>query len=1126
MGVLCENTIIGASGAGGYTIDQSLRFNDDDSAYLSRTFSSGNRKTWTFSCWMKRNAKLASAEVLFGTGQPNTGTSFGGMYFESNGKLYIYDPGNGCAKKTVATLRDPSAWYHVMGVMDATNTVARIYINGEEVTEWTSGEDVNPSNSDGNCNASGVHTIGMSASDSTLFLDGYLAEVNFIDGQALSPSDFGETGDYGEWKPIKYTGTYGTNGFYLPFKQDYQVEGFSTVTYTGNGSTQYIGGTGFQPDLVWVKNRNSTQNHFIMNTVTPNEFIIANMTNSADTNAGYHLTHNPDGFTQQDSAIAMNTNGNTYVAWSWDMGGSNATNTDGSITSTVRANTTYGQSIVSYNGSGSNATIGHGLSSAPEMIIVKNRDAADRWQVYHNNVTNMATGFMSLNESWAFSTASSAIWNSTSPTNSVFSIGTDSGTNTNNQDYIAYCFHSVAGYSKFGSYTGDGTTDQPVTTGFEPAFVMVKKTNAVGDWTMHDNTRGGDNRIYANEFDVEGTGYAIGFTSTGFTLGCGCGNWNNNGDTYIYMAFADTREYAYWLDQSGNNNDWTSNNLTESDVSLDSPTNNFCTLNPLTPPRGTEFFTEGNLEWANTSGTVSTARPSNLAISINDTNKYYNEFYLNSMGNTGDLAIGLGEANGKLGRGVAGSPASDIGLYSYRVYHGEYYNNCDWCTADSGHTTVTTTGKIVMIAFDAGTRKVWFGVDGVWNEGNPETGTSPSMTISENYDLVFYVGGYNGPSWVANFGQDSSFAGNKTAQGNTDDNGYGDFYYEPPTGYLALCTQNLPDPAVIPSEHFNTVLYTGDGTSSHAITGVGFQPDWVWAKSRSVTEFHYLWDKVRGENKSLYSDITDAEATDNKLTSFDSDGFTINAAGHTNSNGQTYVAWNWKANGSGVSNTDGSITSTVSANTDAGFSIVKYVGTGNADLRVGHGLSVAPEMIILKSRDRAENWFVYHEATGTGREIFLNNTTADASNGNAMTVVNSSYFESDGDTPNRSGDNFIAYCFHSVDGYSKVGSYTGNGSSDGTFVYTGFRPAYVLIKRTNSSGQGAPIFDSARDTYNTTVKRLNSNSSTSELTTDGNIDFLSNGFKARNTDGQVNTNGGDYIYIAFAETPFKYTNAR
>ena len=424
------------------------------------------------------------------------------------------------------------------------------------------------------------------------------------------------------------------------------------------------------------------------------------------------------------------------------------------------------------------------------------------------------------------------------------------------------------------------------------------------------------------------------------------------------------------------------------------------------------------------------------------------------------------------------------------------------------------------------------------------SGTAAFTGIVDEVSPLIEGYGSGGLRSVTNFGQDSSFAGSKAAQGNQDENGFGDFYYEPPAGYLALCTQNLPDPVVAdPSEYFNTVTYTGDGTTSNAITGVGFQPDWVWLKSRNTAQNNYSIDVVRGVNNILAQNTTSSESTFNaswqglygNLTSFDADGFTV-ADGTDptydsfNGSSDTYVAWNWKAdNTSGVSNTDGTITSTVSANPTAGFSIVSYTGTG-VDNTVGHGLSQAPELIIFKNRTSTAgySWPVYSAEIGATKYLTLNGTAAAATYNHFQdTAPTSSVFYLEGtsaNSVNHSGNDHIAYCFHSVEGYSKFGSYTGNGSSDGPFVYTGFRPAFVIFKRSDSTG-GFLIFDASRNPYNEVDKELFTHSSNGEGT-NSDVDFVSNGFKLRTTSGNNNTSGGTYIYMAFAENPFKYSNAR
>jgi hypothetical protein len=299
-----------------------------------------------------------------------------------------------------------------------------------------------------------------------------------------------------------------------------------------------------------------------------------------------------------------------------------------------------------------------------------------------------------------------------------------------------------------------------------------------------------------------------------------------------------------------------------------------------------------------------------------------------------------------------------------------------------------------------------------------------------------------------------------------------------------------------------------------------------------------LYDSVRGATKRLHSDQTSAEAVESAegtVTSFDSDGFSVNTGSsnnfYTNQSGKTYVAWNWKANGSGSSNTNGSITSTVSANVDAGFSIVSYTGNGSSSATIGHGLSKAPEMVIVKSRDLADtNWLTAINVTGSYIDLNLNDTSANSNAGDGdyfAQAFTSTTFKPNinGSNPtNGNGNTYISYCFHSVDGYSKVGSYTGNGNADGTFVYTGFRPAYVMIKRTDDVSW--IINDSTRDVHNATTSNLYPDLSDAEDSGVERFDFVSNGFKLRATSGAFNGNGNNFIYIAFAETPFKYSNAK
>ena len=316
-----------------------------------------------------------------------------------------------------------------------------------------------------------------------------------------------------------------------------------------------------------------------------------------------------------------------------------------------------------------------------------------------------------------------------------------------------------------------------------------------------------------------------------------------------------------------------------------------------------------------------------------------------------------------------------------------------------------------------------------------------------------------------------------------------------------------------PTDYFNTKTYSGN-SSTQAITGVGFQPDWVWLKRRDQTAWHYLTDAVRGVQKTIFSNDTSAEVTKGTgLTAFNSDGFTLGSEGDVNESGGTYVGWNWLASNTTTSNTDGSITSTVSANTSAGFSIVSYTGTGSSST-TGHGLNSAPEIMISKSRTAVQNWSVHTTIIdGSLDYLVLNDTSAKADS--SFTAPTSTVI------PTRTGSDYISYNFHSVKGYSKFGSYTGNGNADGPVIYTGFKPAMIIFK--NTTGEFWNIFDNKRDPSNQVDAKLYPNGNNAEAST-SQLDFLSNGFKLRNTEPEFNQSGTEIIYMAFAESPLVGTN--
>ena len=326
-----------------------------------------------------------------------------------------------------------------------------------------------------------------------------------------------------------------------------------------------------------------------------------------------------------------------------------------------------------------------------------------------------------------------------------------------------------------------------------------------------------------------------------------------------------------------------------------------------------------------------------------------------------------------------------------------------------------------------------------------------------------------------------------------------------------------------PTIYFNTKLYTGDN-SVRNITGVGFQPDWVWIKDRDSGANHCTFDVIRGATKLLRPNQTNSESTEaSTLSAFISDGFTLNGSdSFTNDNTNKYVAWNWKAGGSASSNSDGSITSTVSANTTAGFSIATYTGTGSG-ATVGHGLGTTPAWVLVKERGASgESWNNFHQSLGGGKTIMLNLTNAEQSSSTIWnnTAPTSSVFSVGADAgSNGSSKTYVAYCFAEKKGYSKFGSYRGINNADGPFVFLGFKPAFVMIKDSSASNSWH-IRDNKRSNFNPSVNFLVPNSSNAEVTAGEKIDLLSNGFKIKQTGGKLNDSGNAYIYMAFAENPF------
>ena len=637
-----------------------------------------------------------------------------------------------------------------------------------------------------------------------------------------------------------------------------------------------------------------------------------------------------------------------------------------------------------------------------------------------------------------------------------------------------------------------------------------------------------------------------------------------NGENTTWLKFANSG--ALGTDSSGEGNTWTIGSaITAKDQMLDSPTfstsegngGNFCTLNPLAR-NGGGTFTEGNLLFTHTDNVWKT----NFGTMSMTSGKWYWEAYQieNLAGNGFPLGIydmdsGLSMTQSVLIPGAANATAG-TGYFLYSTGQTQY-NNAESDAITDG--AVGAAGDVWQCAFDADAGKLWFGKNDTW--GLAGVGADPASGNNQNYASI-----PTGRNWVPgtcsyndgdsenfpqNFGADGTFFGRITAQGNSDGNGIGNFKYEPPSGFLALCSANISvadaiDPAKtssnFPQKLFNTKLYTGTG-SSLALTGVGFQPDWVVVKERGAANDFKLTDSTRGVTTSLEFNETTAEVTEAQgLTAFGTDGFTVGTDVVYNNNTDTYLAWNWRANGgTTVTNEEGSIDSTVQADPSAGFSVVTWTGAAGSWGTlgtVGHGLSAAPTVIFAKRRDSASEWCCFFSDYGlatiggsnaasnklqlnVGDAIYTNQSYSDF----GKTMPTADVFTVNGNLLNNDGNGAIAYCFTNTEGYIKSGVYEGNANADGAFVYTGFRPAFLIIKRVEGAESWMGM-DDKRDLGNVVEGVMQLNGSNGESTTDYDaLDMLSNGFKLRIANAGFN-HAEAHVYIAFASNPFKYATAR
>ena len=607
------------------------------------------------------------------------------------------------------------------------------------------------------------------------------------------------------------------------------------------------------------------------------------------------------------------------------------------------------------------------------------------------------------------------------------------------------------------------------------------------------------------------------------------GSYGTNGFRLDFSDNSAATATTLGKDRAGSNN-WTPNNLSVTagsgnDSLVDVPTNgaqtdtgvggevrgNYCTLNPLN--NGGVTLVNGNLDWTRSAGGSTAVAYSTIAVS---SSKWYFETTMNGAGSGVNWECGV--ATTTTANNIRpGTTATGWGLVtsSNTII---YKQNSNSLTSIFSGTL--STGDVIGVAFDLDNGRIWFARNNTWLEGSPSAGTGASYTNLSGTVSAFFGGDGSAVNGAANFGQRP-------------------FAYTAPSGFKALNTANLPAPLVTkPSDVMDVKLYTGNG-STQTISGLGFSPDLAWFKRRDSANNHALFDAVRGAGKFLLPNGTGAEGTDNNsLISFDANGVTVGqsvSAPSFNISSGSYVAWAWDAGTTTVSNTQGSISSQVRANASAGFSIVTYTGNGSAGATVGHGLNVAPQLLINKRRSSTgttADWAVWHKSvadiSGSSYVLFLNTTDAalSASNRFNSTAPTSSVFTlGNADATNYNGGTFVTYCFAPVAGYSSIGSFVGNSSAEGPFVYTGFRVRWLMVKNADATTDWV-IVDTARETYNVVDDFLRPNSSAAEGTRANlAVDLLSNGFKLRGLDNFMN-GSNTHVYLALAESPFQYARAR
>jgi len=691
----------------------------------------------------------------------------------------------------------------------------------------------------------------------------------------------------------------------------------------------------------------------------------------------------------------------------------------------------------------------------------------------------------------------------------VFKIDTTQGTDSNR-----YNFYINGVETEYG-----GTGGEVVTTSYPSQNTQFLWGSAIqhnigrrsyGD--LDEASMGIAELHYTSGYAYDATAFGYFDDQTGiwkpkkFTGSYGSAGW--------HLDFSDTTSTTtLGYDKSGNGNHWTLNNYSTDNAILDTPTNNFPVWNPttVTMAQGSNAdLSNGNLEWLGTDGNDQV-----IATMAVESGKWYYE-------------VKVGQNADKLDCGwTTTEEAVRSNLTAISYYNLVGIRSGKTISWDTNATTVSyTTNDIIGFALNLDDNFLY-----IYKNGSLLHTQSVPTDKGDTFIPMCGDSSSTDASAIVNFGQDSSFTGDVTKQGNKDANGIGDFYYSVPSGYKALCSVNLPptvSSVIKPTRHHESILYTGNGGTSQTISGLEFKPDLIWFKGRSHTSAAVWIDSVRGVTKNLRSNSNAQEGTTTAfLSSFNEDGFTVGQSGTTNGSSETNIAYCWKAGGAAVSNTDGSITTSCSANQEAGFSIITYTGTGS-QTTVGHGLGKAPKVVITKLRDTTtQDWFFMPGELTGNRATYIKFNTTDGVASDAHTypdvaptsTVYTIGGNDGGNGSNGNGYGYVAYCWAEIPGYSKFDTYVGKDSADGGYVHLGFRPAWLMIRKV--AGEDWVVYDTKTQTRNEIGQagRLYADLDNAQSGTTKDMDFHSNGFKLRKSTGIIQDGSNEFIYMAFAEKP-------